>query len=169
MKKLGLSILFATLFASQSVYALGGNEVKDLPTAQVEDLNGKKIDFKTSIVPGKIYVISFWATWCVPCKKELNNMVDLAPSWKEKFNAEIIAVSTDDSRAKSKIKSYVTGENWPFTVLLDQNQDLMRSLGIQQIPYTLIVDGNGKIVYTHNSYVEGDEFEIENKLNSLKK
>ena len=169
MKKLGLSILLASFFTIQSVLAVGGNEVKDLPTAQVEDLNGKKMDFKTSLQPGKIYVISFWATWCVPCKKELNNMVDLAPSWKEKFNAEIIAVSTDDSRAKSKIKSYVTGENWPFTVVLDQNQDLMRSLGIQQIPYTLIVDGNGKIVYTHNSYVEGDEFEIENKLNSLKK
>jgi hypothetical protein len=44
---------------------------------------------------------------------------------------------------------------------------LMRSLGIQQIPFTLIVNGEGKIVYTHNSYVEGDEFEIENKLSTM--
>jgi cytochrome c biogenesis protein CcmG, thiol:disulfide interchange protein DsbE len=169
MKKLGLSLIIAAIVSTQIMYAGGENEVKDLPTAQVEDLNGKKLDFKTTLQPGKLYVISFWASWCVPCKKELNNMVDLAASWKEKYNAEIIAVSTDDSRAKSKVKSYVVGENWPFLVLLDQNQDLMRALGIQQIPYTLIVDGNGKIVYTHNSYVEGDEFEIENKLNSLKK
>lgn len=169
MKKLGYSLIIAVLFTSLSLFAGGGNEVKDLPTAQVEDINGKKLDFKTKFEPGKLYVVSFWATWCVPCKKELNNMVDLAASWKEKFNAEIIAVSTDDSRAKAKVKSYVVAENWPFTILLDQNQDLMRALGIQQIPYTLIVDGNGKIVYTHNSYVEGDEFEIENKLNALKK
>lgn len=140
---------------------------KDVPSAMIEDLNGKKVDFKSLIEPGKVYVVSFWATWCVPCKKELTNMVDLAPNWKEKFNAEVIAVSTDDSRAKSKVKSYVKGEDWPYQVLLDQNQDLMRSLGIQSIPFTLIINKEGKIIYTHNSYVEGDEFEIENKLISI--
>ena len=96
-------------------------------------------------------------------------MVDLAPKWKETLNAEVIAISTDDSRAQSKVKAYTSGENWPFTILLDQNQDLMRALGIQSIPFTLIVDENGKIVFTHNSYVEGDEYEIENKLQDLQK
>jgi peroxiredoxin len=135
----------------------------------IEDLNGKKIDFKSIPEAGKFYVVSFWATWCVPCKKELSNMIDLAPKWKENFNTEVIAVSTDDSRAKSKVKAFVAGESWPFTVLLDQNQDLMRSLGIQSIPFTIIIDDKGKIVYTHNSYVEGDEFEIENHLQALQK
>ncbi|MBL7789811.1 MAG: TlpA family protein disulfide reductase [Chitinophagales bacterium] len=166
MKKI-LVVLLVSSFIFHSKVRAGGGEGKDLPTAMVEDLNGQKLDFKSILKPGKFYVISFWATWCVPCKKELGNMVDLAPKWKEKLNTEIIAVSTDDSRAKSKVKTYVTGEDWPFTVLLDMNQDLMRSLGIQQIPFTLIVNGDGKIVYTHNSYVEGDEFEIENKLNNM--
>lgn len=166
MRKI-ISALFLLSIVSISSLRAGGGEGKDLPTAMVEDLNGQKIDFKSMLKPGKFYVISFWATWCVPCKKELGNMVDLAPKWKEKLNTEIIAVSTDDSRAKSKVKTYVTGEDWPFTVLLDMNQDLMRSLGIQQIPFTLIVNGEGKIVYTHNSYVEGDEFEIENKLSTM--
>jgi cytochrome c biogenesis protein CcmG/thiol:disulfide interchange protein DsbE len=168
MKKL-LAIILMINLASTSCLMAGGQEGKDLPTAMVEDLNGQKVDFKSMLKPGKFYVISFWATWCVPCKKELSNMVDLAPKWKDKLNTEIIAVSTDDSRAKSKVKTYVTGEDWPFTVLLDMNQDLMRSLGIQQIPFTLIVNGEGKIVYTHNSYVEGDEFEIENKLSTMVK
>jgi peroxiredoxin len=166
MKKIVVSLLVLTFVLTSNLKA-GGGEGKDLPTAMVEDLNGQKVDFKSMLKPGKFYVISFWATWCVPCKKELSNMVDLAPKWKEKLNTEIIAVSTDDSRAKSKVKTYVTGEDWPFTVLLDMNQDLMRSLGIQQIPFTLIVNGEGKIVYTHNSYVEGDEFEIENKLSAM--
>lgn len=166
MKKIVASLLVLSFVFASNLKA-GGGEGKDVPTAMVEDLNGQKVDFKSMLKPGKFYVISFWATWCVPCKKELSNMVDLAPKWKEKLNAEIIAVSTDDSRAKSKVKTYVTGEDWPFTVLLDMNQDLMRSLGIQQIPFTLIVNGEGKIVYTHNSYVEGDEFEIENKLSTM--
>jgi cytochrome c biogenesis protein CcmG/thiol:disulfide interchange protein DsbE len=96
-------------------------------------------------------------------------MVDLTPKWKSDFNTEVIAISTDDSRAKSKLKSYVAGEDWPYTVLLDQNQDLMRALGIQQIPFTMIIDKNGQIIYSHNSYVEGDEFEIENKLSQISK
>ena len=166
MKKL-VANLFVLSLISTSTLKAGGGEGKDVPTAVVEDLNGQKVDFKSMLKPGKFYVISFWATWCVPCKKELSNMVDLAPKWIDKLNTEIIAVSTDDSRAKSKVKTYVTGEDWPFTVLLDMNQDLMRSLGIQQIPFTLIVNGEGKIVYTHNSYVEGDEFEIENKLSTM--
>lgn len=161
-------LLLSALLLSTSIYA-GGGDGKEVPSAQVEDLNGQKIDFKSLIKPGKNYVVSFWATWCVPCKKELSNIVDLAPKWKESLNTEVIAISTDDSRAKAKVKTYVTGEGWPYTVLLDMNQDLMRSLGIQQIPYTMIINSEGKIIYTHNSYVEGDEFEIENKLSTLVK
>lgn len=166
MKKISIVLLALLMMVTNSMKA-GGGEGKELPTAMIESLDGQKMDFKSSLKPGKFYVISFWATWCVPCKKELSNMVELAPKWKEKLNTEIIAVATDDSRNKSKVKTYVTGEDWPFTVLLDQNQDLMRALGVQQIPFTLIVNGEGKIVYTHNSYVEGDEFEIENKLSTM--
>lgn len=167
MKKLlTCALISLSILASR---ANGNNEGKDIPSAQVEDLNGKKIDFKEALKPGKFYVVSFWATWCVPCKKELSNMIELAPKWKENFNTEVVAVSTDDSRAKAKVKAYVSGESWPYIVLLDQNQDLMRALGIQSIPFTVIIDDKGKIVYTHNSYVEGDEFEIENKLQALQK
>jgi peroxiredoxin len=111
--------------------------------------------------------VSFWATWCVPCKKELNNIKDLYPEWVKNFNVELIAVSTDDSRNKAKIKTYTSAENWAYRVVLDQNQDLMKAFGVQQIPFTMIIN-KGKVVYTHNSYQEGDEYELENQLNSLK-
>jgi peroxiredoxin len=158
-----LAILFSLNVFSQAKLIDG----KPLPNVELEDLTGKKSNLKDLLPPGKNYVISFWATWCVPCKKELSNMVDLAPNWKSKLNAEVVAVSTDDSRAKAKIKSYVAGEDWPYKVLLDQNQDLMRALGIQSIPFTVVINKEGKIVYTHNSYVDGDEFEIENVLGQL--
>jgi cytochrome c biogenesis protein CcmG/thiol:disulfide interchange protein DsbE len=167
MKK-GILLTLFTVIAAIG-YAGGGNEAREVPSIQVEDINGKKVDFKAALMPGKLYVVCFWATWCVPCKQELTNMVDLAPKWKENFKAEVIAVSTDDSRAKAKVKAFVAGESWPYTIFLDQNQDLMRILGIQSIPFAMIIDDQGKIVYTHNSYVEGDEFEIENKLAALQK
>ena len=164
-----LLVALAFVLSTVSVFSQTKVGLKEVPSIQVEDLAGKKINLKEYVKPGKNYVLTFWATWCVPCKRELTNMVDLQPKWKDNFNTEVIAISTDDSRAKSKIKSYVAGENWPFTVMLDQNQDLMRALGIQSIPFTMIIDKNGQIVYSHNSYVEGDEFEIENKLAAISK
>jgi thioredoxin-related protein len=54
-------------------------------------------------------------------------------------------------------------------VLLDVNQDLKRSLNIQTVPFTVVADGNGKIVYTHSGYVEGDEFVLEEELQKVAK
>jgi thioredoxin-related protein len=69
----------------------------------------------------------------------------------------------------SKVKSYVDGVNWPFEVLLDPNEDLKRELNFQTIPYTLMLDKEGNIVYTHNGYQEGDEYVLEEKIKEYDK
>ena len=79
MKKL-VANLFVLSLISISTLKAGGGEGKDVPTATVEDLNGHKVDFKSMLKPGKFYVISFWATWCVPCKKELSKF--MLKSWQ---------------------------------------------------------------------------------------
>ncbi|MCS6818459.1 MAG: TlpA family protein disulfide reductase, partial [Chitinophagales bacterium] len=53
---------------------------------------------------------------------------------------------------------------WEFDVLLDPNQDLKRELNIQTIPFTLLLDKKGKIVYTHTGYIEGDELVLEEEI-----
>jgi cytochrome c biogenesis protein CcmG/thiol:disulfide interchange protein DsbE len=138
-----------------------------LPNITLEDMNGQKINVAELGKSGKITVISFWATWCTPCKKELTNMIDMAAEWKDKNVAEVVAVSIDDSRQKAKIKTYVDGAKWPYMVLLDQNQDLKRALNFQSVPYTIIIDKEGKIVDTHQGYTEGDEFELQEKVEKL--
>ena len=112
-------------------------------------------------------IISFWATWCTPCKKELSNYAELYEEWKEEFGVTVIAISIDDARNTAKVKAYVNGVRWPFEVLLDPNEDMKRFLNFQTIPYTILVDKNGQIVYRHNSYVEGDEYVMEEKLAKL--
>jgi hypothetical protein len=54
----------------------------------------------------------------------------------------------------------VDGYGWTYDVLLDPNSELRRALGIQMIPYTLILDGKGNIVYRHNGYTDGEEAEL---------
>jgi len=62
------------------------------------------------------------------------------------------------------VKTYANGQGWDFEVLLDPNQDLKRALNFQTIPYTILVDKNGNIVYRHTGYIEGDEYLLEEEI-----
>lgn len=134
----------------------------------LSDMNGKKVNLQDLHKDGKLTIVSFWATWCTPCKKELTNIQNVYEEWQKKYNVQLVAVSIDDIRNQSKVKTYVNGESWEYLILMDTNQDLKRALNIQTVPFTLLVDKSGKIVYEHSSYVEGDELELEKKLNEHK-
>lgn len=140
---------------------------QSLPDIVLRDLNGKAVNIKSFSKDGKIVIVNFWATWCTPCKKELNNINEMYEDWKTKYNVVLIAVSIDNARNVMKVKPYVDGQAWSYEILLDVNSDLMRAMNVQNPPHTFLVDQNGNIVYAHNGYLEGDEFELEEKLKEL--
>lgn len=167
MKK-SLLVFFFLLVGTMLQYSFKERAaMTSLPNITLEDINGQKVNVSELGKSGRVTVINFWATWCTPCKKELTNMIDMAADWKEKNIADVIAISIDDSRQKAKIKTYVDGAKWPYTILLDQNQELKRALNFQTVPYTIIIDKEGKIVDTHQGYTEGDEFELQEKVEKL--
>ena len=79
--------------------------------------------------------------------------------WQDETNVELIAISTDDSRTKKRIRPLVNGKDWTYEILLDDNQDLKRALNITVLPHLLIVK-NGEIIYRKTSYTPGSEDEI---------
>lgn len=164
MRKL-LSILFLTAVS----FAVTGQETNSIPNITLKSVDGAPVNIADYAKEGKITVFSFWATWCSPCKKELGNLAELYEEWKTEYGVEIVAVSIDDIRNLPKVKTYINGVSWPFVVLVDPNEDMKRILNFQTIPYTILVDQNGNIVYRHNSYVEGDEYVLEDKIKALKK
>ncbi|MDI1316685.1 TlpA disulfide reductase family protein [Flavobacterium sp.] len=140
---------------------------KQMPNISLSDIDGKKTSVTTDFVEkDKIYIFSFWATWCTPCISELDEMNDLQEEWKKTLPIEIVAISTDDSRTQKRIKPLVNGKGWEYKILLDSNQELKRALGIVNIPYTLVVK-NGVIVHIQNGYVPGSENELFEKLKTL--
>jgi thiol-disulfide isomerase/thioredoxin len=138
-----------------------------MPEILLKDVNGKVKNVNDYSKSGKITIISFWATWCTPCKKELSNLNELYDDWKVKYGLELVSVSTDNSRNVPKVKPFVDGQGWVFDCLLDVNEDLKRALNAPLIPYTVLLDQKGNIVYTHTGYIEGDEYTLEEKIKSL--
>ena len=163
MLKFSFLVLFSMLLSLSSE----AQEKQTLPDLVLKDMEGNNVNVQDYAKSGKVTIISFWATWCGPCKKELNNLNDLYDDWKKKYNVQIIAVTTDNARNTPKVKPYVDGQGWDFEVLLDINEDLKRALNAPNIPFTIVVDKDGKIVYSHNGYVEGDEVYLEEKLKAL--
>ena len=142
---------FALLFASLSIQA------QVLPSTTLKTLEGKQIDIKDAISTEGPTVISFWATWCKPCIKELTAFTDYAMDLEDEFGAKVLAVSIDDTRNSARVAPLVQGQGWDYTVLLDENQDLKRNLGIVNVPFTLVLNSAGEIVWKHSGYSPGDE------------
>lgn len=146
---------------------LYGNAQEKLPNVVVKDLKNKQINISKDFVEkDKIYVFSFWATWCVPCIRELEAIKENYAEWQEEINMELIAISTDDARTMKRVRPLVNGKNWPYKILLDDNQELKRALSIVNIPYTVVVK-NEKIVHVVNGYSQGAEEELHEKLKTL--
>lgn len=114
-------------------------------------------------ITGKPVMLSFWATWCIPCLNELTAISDNMNDWKKTANFEFYAISQDDSRTAKRVPALVNGKGWTFNVLLDKNQDLKRELNLMNIPYTIIIK-DGKIIYRRSGYLAGNENDLYNIL-----
>ncbi|WP_309640094.1 TlpA disulfide reductase family protein [Flavobacterium sp.] len=140
---------------------------KQVPNLSLVNLEGKSVSLKNDYAEkDKLYIFSFWATWCTPCISELDELNDVQEEWKKSVNFEVIAVATDDSRTQKRVKPLINGKGWDYHVLLDTNQDFKRAMSIVNIPYTIVVK-NGAIVHIQNGYVPGNEKELFEKLKTL--
>ena len=135
---------------------------QEIPNVSINNLDGKKIN-ASKIDSSEPVVMSFWATWCLPCMEELNTINEKYDNWQKEAKFKMYAVSTDDARTTSKVRTVVKSKGWPYNILLDPNQTLKRALNINSIPYTIIVH-KGKIVYSHVGYSAGDDDELITKI-----
>jgi peroxiredoxin len=158
MKKfLSLSLL---VLSAQTVFA-------QLPKISLNDINGKVVETDTLSNGGRPFIIDFFATWCKPCNRELDAIHEVYADWQEETGVKIYAISIDQAQNINKVKPLVDNHGWEYDVLLDPNGDLKRAFGIQMIPYVLIVDGKGNIVYKHQGYTDGAEEELIEKVREL--
>ena len=159
--------LFVTLICTFMAFV--GMAQSKLPAVTLKSMDGKTVSTDTLSNNGKPIIIDFFATWCKSCNRELTAISEVYEDWQEETGVKLIAVSIDQAQNINKEKPLVDNHGWPYEVLPDPNSDFKRALGIQMIPYVLIVDGDGNIVYKHNGYTEGAEEELIQKVRELVK
>ncbi len=136
----------------------------ELPGVTIEDIQGNRISTTTFTNGGKPIIVSFWATWCKPCLNELKAIEEVYEDWREETGVKLIAISIDDSRSASRVRSFVLSSAWEYEVYLDQNGDFKRAMNVVNIPHTFLLDGQGNVVYQHTSYAPGDEDDLYEKI-----
>ena len=132
----------------------------------LKDLDGNPMKL-SDYYNKNVILIDFWATWCVPCIKELPHFQKFYDRYKEK-GLKIFSISVDGPETVALVKTFVKRYKYSFPVLLDTESKVVALYNPRVIlPYTILIDREGNINYVHQGYSPGDENFLEQKINEL--
>ncbi|MCF7796351.1 MAG: TlpA family protein disulfide reductase [Lentisphaeria bacterium] len=132
---------------------------QSFPSAGLKDLTGSRVEMQ-SVMEGKLTLVNFWATYCVPCRKEMKILDKLNTKFADQ-GFQVIGVAIDNPKTAGRVRGLVRSKNLRYTILLDTDQSLYRTFNTNAMPYSVLVDPRGNIVWQHTGYVPGDEIELE--------
>lgn len=151
-----LSAFSATSMAEDSEMAFEFN---------LRDLNGDAVTMEG--LRGNVVVLSFWATWCAPCKEEMPHLQKMYEAKKDD-GLVVLSISIDDARAASRVKPFIKKMGYTFPVVLDRDSSVIGYYNPSKgVPYTVIVDREGRVAYRASGYNPGDEVKLADKVDAL--
>ena len=107
MRNLNIITLIVFILISVNVHAQ--NNQPDLPKVDIKDLTGKTINTSSLLDGDSPVILSFWATWCSPCIKELDAISENLEDWHDETDVRVIAISIDDSRTSMRVVPLADG------------------------------------------------------------
>lgn len=131
-----------------------------LPALTLKNIGGEDVALAGLVGDGRPVVVSFFATWCKPCLRELNAIHEQYEEWQAETGVRLVAVSIDQGAQSFKVKPLVETQGWKYEVLLDPNGDMKRAMQVNTVPAVILFNGKGEIVFRHTGYAEGGEEEI---------
>jgi len=157
-----MRIIAAVLTAATLLAAPASAQKTDAKRANLnfsfKNIDGQKVSL--TAFKGKVILLDFWATWCVPCKQEIPGFIDLQKKYGGR-GLQILGVSVDDSLKMAK--EYATGMKMNYPVLLAEGkEDILKAYDpIPSIPVSIIIDRDGRIVARHLGIAKMEVFEEE--------
>jgi peroxiredoxin len=156
------SRLFVTCALAVGVPAFAADKATDFT---LRDVNGQ--DVHLSQYQGKVVVLSFWATWCGPCKEEMPHLQKLYADHGND-GLVVLSISTDDARSASKVKPYIMSMGYTFPVLLDKEASVIGTYNPSKtLPFTVVIDRSGNVVHVASGYNPGDEVGLTKEIEPL--
>ncbi|MBM4172644.1 MAG: TlpA family protein disulfide reductase [Ignavibacteria bacterium] len=128
-------------------------------------IDGEDIQLMELVKNGPV-LINFWATWCQPCKAEMKHLKALYDKYSEK-GLTIIGFNLDSPKSVAKVKSFVSSQELKYPIVLDTNSEIFNKFSGQVMPYSILFNTDGNIVFKHTGYLPGDEDRLENEILKL--
>jgi cytochrome c biogenesis protein CcmG, thiol:disulfide interchange protein DsbE len=160
MKKLSLVLIILAAFLS-----VNSAKAQSFYDFTLQDLDGNDVSLSKLLEKGPVF-LSFWATWCSPCKDEMKEMQVIYDKYKDK-GFTYLAVNTDSQKSLAKVKSYISSKGYNFPVVLDTDEKIFEAYLGEGLPYALLIDTEKNIVAKHLGFLTGDEQKIEKEILSV--
>ena len=159
-------IIFATSSYASEILKKLENPVM-FPNKSILDQNGNNITFKFNENLQKDgYVINFWATWCVPCKKELPDL-SLLNSKVAKHDIEVLTISIDQKNIKDQIEFLSKNGASGLKHFFDKKMHLYKSLKLRGIPTTIFVNSSGQVISIQEGIIKWGDNKVVSKIKKL--
>ena len=155
-------LFFVNVLAQSDNYS---NSTRTAPNFKLENLDREIIELNDFIDRGPV-LLCFWSSCC----KSAVAQVETFSALYEIYNKEgfvILAIATDDEKTVAKVKPYIKSKKFTFPVLYDTGGNVSRMYYAYNIPFSVLINKSGEIIYTHLGYMKGDEIEIEKKIKNL--
>ncbi len=157
-----VAVAFASSACGAPMARSGGGERGASPEFVLSDLDGRTV--RLSDYQGKVVLVTFWATWCAPCAAEHPQLEKL---WRE-YRDEgfvVLGVSMDGPETVSGVASLASSRGLTVPILLDEDTRAAAVLNPRgAAPYSVLIDREGQIAWTHDGYHSGDELALEAEL-----
>lgn len=114
---------------------------------RLENEKGQAFQLKDFTGKGLV-VVDFWASYCAPCKKALPHMDELNT---KNDDVEVVAINIDNPRLKRKAMAYIKSQKFNFATLYDSDAKVADKMRVTEIPYTFLLDNEGKILFEFSS------------------
>ena len=136
------------------------------PEFRLQDLDGNWITLSEQLGEDVVYV-TFWATWCVPCRREMPHLQELYEEFGDQ-GFTIIGVNTDPPATTSKIKPFVKRYRITYPTVLDPDNNVLDKYNpTRELPYAVLIDRSGDVSQIFPGYRTGDEKLLREKVIDL--
>ena len=154
-------VLLLAIPAAAPAAAAGGA----VPDWRLRCADGSRVSFHEALSEGPV-LVSFWALWCRPCLRELPHLDALAAETEGRLT--VLAVNVDSSKSVARVRPYLKAKGLELTVPLDTAGDVSRLLQVGgAVPFLVLYADDGREVYRHVGYKEGDEQELRRVVREL--